>query len=339
LVDTKKRDIPINFNFIDGNRPENKQLTGKVQWVIPRGNEIIATAPGSTTGTFPVRQTRVDLKPERSNDGFKGSLHVSADINSFDEFDRQGILLKRGDSFFKTWSQRYFLIKDNYLFWFKLKGTNPRGFIDISETTAEKAPSPKEGIYPILITKKKDSEPVIVAALSEQDRDDWIKFFSKAALIKRAVEQKPMLEPPTRRYSIFNMLGKDKPDVHKTLVTKIKEGKEEEEDEKEEVDKAGHKIEVQPAIFNTPGEPVVPAPVAEEPKKDAMAQTPAAEPKKDEPVVQAPAPVAEEPKKEEPAASTPAVEPKKEEPAPVVAPTAEEPKKEESVPTPATDGS
>jgi len=287
---------------------------------------------------------RVDMKPERSNDGFKGSLHVTADITTFDEFDREGILLKRGDSFFKSWSKRYFLIKDNYLFWFKLKGVNPRGFIDISETTAEKAPAPAKDIYPILINKKKDSttasEPVIVAALSEQDRDDWIKFLSKAALIKRSMEQKPMLEPiTTRRYSIFNLLGKDKPDVHKTLVTKIKEGKEEEEDEKEEVDKTGHKIEVQPAIFNTPGEPAVPAPApaVEEPKKDAMAQTPAVEPKKEEPVVPAPAPVAEEPKKEEPVASTPAAEPKKEEPAPV-APTAEEPKKEEPAPTPATDG-
>jgi len=333
LVDTKKNNIPVNFNFIDANRAENKQLTAKAQWAIPRGSEIISTAPSSTTATFPVRQLWLDLKPERSNDGFKGSLHVTADITTFDEFDREGILLKRGDSFFKSWSKRYFLVKDNYLFWFKLKGSNPRGYIDVSETNTEKLPSPGKDIFPIKISKKKEtatSEPVILAALSEQDRDDWIKFLSKASLIKRPVEQKPMIEPPARRYSIFNILGKDKPDVHKTLVTKIKDEAEEEKDEKEEAEKAekaGHKIEVQPALFNSPGESAVPAPtpapVVEEPKKDA-----------------APAPVAAEVPKAEPAAPTPEPAATTPEPTPAAtpAPTTEEPMKEATAPAPATDG-
>jgi len=235
LLDTKKTLIPIAFYLNDANRDKSVKFLGNVIWEVPRFNDT--PVPGATSVSFPVRDMWLPLEPRRKEDGFKGSLHVNADISSIEEFDKQGILLKRGDALFQTWARRYFLIKDNYLFWFKLKSSIPRGYFDVSETKVEKFNIDAKNIFPIRITKKNDTaasaEPCILAALSEQEREDWIVFLAKGSLVKRAVDQKTMIEPPTRKYSIFG--NKMKPDL--TQINKIKSEEEEEKEEKEAKEK------------------------------------------------------------------------------------------------------
>jgi len=108
--------------------------------------------------------------------------------------DYSGYLEKKGAKR-KNWNNRWFVLKDNYLFYCKTPKSNPQGIINLHACTVSKTEGPTARPYSysllapksVSIDAKWTNRTYFMAAKSEEDRDNWMRVLEESG--KKAVER------------------------------------------------------------------------------------------------------------------------------------------------------
>jgi len=108
--------------------------------------------------------------------------------------DYSGYLEKKGAKR-KNWNNRWFVLKDNYLFYCKTPKSNPQGIINLHACTVSKTEGPTARPYSysllapksVSIDAKWTNRTYFMAAKSEEDRDNWMRVLEDSG--KKAVER------------------------------------------------------------------------------------------------------------------------------------------------------
>eukprot|EP00002_Diphylleia_rotans_P002582 TRINITY_DN11630_c0_g1_i2.p1 TRINITY_DN11630_c0_g1~~TRINITY_DN11630_c0_g1_i2.p1 ORF type:complete len:407 (-),score=70.73 TRINITY_DN11630_c0_g1_i2:356-1531(-) len=91
--------------------------------------------------------------------------------------EKEGYLLKQGGSI-KTWKKRWFILKGNYLFYFKEKGdANPKGIICLKEGSVETSSADIGKSHAFSI--KTPDRQYFMCATSGDDEREWVQVLSK----------------------------------------------------------------------------------------------------------------------------------------------------------------
>jgi len=108
--------------------------------------------------------------------------------------DKQGILDKKGAKR-KNWNERYFVLKENYLFYCKNKTSNPQGIINLHGCTVSKieGPTARPHSFSLLAPKsvsidaKWTNRTYFMAAKDPKEMDHWMEILDSNG--KKAVER------------------------------------------------------------------------------------------------------------------------------------------------------
>jgi len=100
--------------------------------------------------------------------------------------DHKGFLEKRGARR-KQWNKRFFVLKDNYLFYCKTDEPNvaPQGIINLHGATVNKTADNKPYCFSLLVPKsvsvdaKWSNRTYTIAAPSEAAMDDWMRIITE----------------------------------------------------------------------------------------------------------------------------------------------------------------
>jgi len=178
--------------------------------------------------------------------------------------DKQGILDKKGAKR-KNWNERWFVLKDNYLFYCKNEKSNPQGIINLHGCTVSQiqGPTARASSFSLLAPKsvsidaKWTNRTYFMAAKDPKEMESWMTKLEDAG--KKAVERAAAKKT------------EPKPEDVKTESTPTKSDS---SDESSEEEAAPVKKE----------EPKKEEPKKEEPKKEVKKEEPKKEePKKEEP--------------------------------------------------------
>jgi len=168
--------------------------------------------------------------------------------------DKEGMLEKKGAKR-KNWNERYFVLKDNYLFYCKNKNTNPQGIINLHGCTVSKieGPTARPNSFSVLAPKsvsidaKWTNRTYFMAAKDEKEMASWMEWVdgSGKKAVERAaqkkVEEKKVDEEKKKEDKEMEVTGKgssdsdsedDKPAPKKEEPKKEEPKKEDSDEEK-----------------------------------------------------------------------------------------------------------
>jgi len=109
--------------------------------------------------------------------------------------DYSGMLDKKGAKR-KNWNNRWFVLKDNYLFYCKSKTANPQGIINLhgcTITTVDSSATSRPNSFSVLATKsvsvdaKWTNRTYLMSAKTEEECSKWMKVLKEAG--QRAAEK------------------------------------------------------------------------------------------------------------------------------------------------------
>jgi len=144
--------------------------------------------------------------------------------------DYSGYLEKKGAKR-KNWNNRWFVLKDNYLFYCKNPKSNPQGIINLHACTVSKTegPTARPFSYSLLAPKsvsidaKWTNRTYFMAAKSEEDRDNWMRVLEESG--RKAVERAAQAKKERENKEKDSKGSSSPPAAHKELDNSQKTGK------------------------------------------------------------------------------------------------------------------
>jgi len=120
--------------------------------------------------------------------------------------DKQGVLEKKGAKR-KNWNERWFVLKDNYLFYCKNEKSNPQGIINLHGCTVSKidGPTARPNSFSVLAPKsvsidaKWTNRTYFMAAKDSKEMDAWMSKLDESGrkAVEKAAQKKADPNTPT----------------------------------------------------------------------------------------------------------------------------------------------
>jgi len=168
-----------------------------------------------------------------------GGLKLGKEAQSkFDEArqsaDYSGNLEKKGAKR-KNWNNRWFVLKENYLFYCKTPKSNPQGIINLHSCTVSKTegPTARPNSFSLLAPKsvsidaKWTNRTYFMAAKSEEDRDNWMKVLEESGrkAVERAAAAKKEKEQKEKEAKLLQQPAASSPPQKKTIESDSEDNK------------------------------------------------------------------------------------------------------------------